>query len=70
MEGERGKNSEALEDVEEETRVHHSRSILDQNSLLPLETRHPAWGRGKGCWDEITGCLFLLLGHPKNIQMG
>lgn len=40
--GERGKNSEALEGVEEETRVHHPRSLLDQDSILLLETRLPA----------------------------
>lgn len=49
----RGKDSEALkEGVEEGTRVYHPSRILDQDSILSLETRHPAkgwvvfWGRG------------------------
>lgn len=39
--GGRGKDSESLEeDVEEGSRVHHPSIILDQDSILPLETKH------------------------------
>ena len=71
---ERGRQGRLLElwkkMLREGIRVHHPRSILDRDSILSLETRHPAWGRGEGCGDEITGCLFLLPSHPKNICMG
>lgn len=69
MEWKRGKDSEALKDgIEVGTRIHHPRSILGQDSILPLETRHPARHGGErmgsrcrqeGCWGEDT--RFLLI---------
>lgn len=45
--GERGKDSESLEeDVEEETRIYQPSIILDQDSILPLETKHPVESLG------------------------
>lgn len=29
--------------MEEGTSVYHPSSFLDQDSILPLETRHPVW---------------------------
>ena len=44
----RGKDSEALEeDVQGGTRVHHPSSILDQDSIQSLVTRHPALVEGR-----------------------